>query len=287
MRSFEYLRPGSLVEAIDLLHPEDTHLLAGGTSLVLLYRQGLLQPRHVVDVRRLPELSGLRPTPEGGLEIGATTTHRQMEVSPDVRTYCPALAETFGHVATIRIRNQGTVGGNLAHADPAQDPPPMLIALDGAAVVASREGQRRRIPLDEFFVDYFETALQPGEVLVSVELPPLPAGTRVTYKKFLPRTEDDYATVSVAATLRVGQDGRCEDVRVALGAAATTPVRARRVEEALRGNRLDRARVQDAAALVRDEVDPLDDLRGSAAYKREMARVWTGRSLLELLDTAS
>ncbi len=161
----------------------------------------------------------------------------------------------------------------------------MLIGLGGEALVANRQG-RRRIPLDEFFVDYFETALQPGEVLVAVDLPPLPAGTRVTYKKFLPRTQDDYATVSVAAALRVSADGRCEDVRVALGSAATTPVRARAVESALRGNPVDRAAVEEAAALVRDEVDPLDDLRGSAAYKREMARVWTKRALLELLDHA-
>jgi carbon-monoxide dehydrogenase medium subunit len=213
-------------------------------------------------------------------------THRQAETSADVNAYCSALANNFARVATIRIRNQGTVGGNLAHADPAQDPPPMLIALGGEAVVASREGQRR-IPLDEFFVDYFETAIQPGEVLVSIDLPPLPAGTRVTYKKFLPRTQDDYATVSVAAALRLGSDSVCEDVRVALGAAGTTPVHARQVEDALRGQRLDPQKIKDAAALVRDEVDPLDDLRGSANYKREMARVWTQRALQELLDAGA
>src|SRR5205085_1342368 len=166
------------------------------------------------------------------------------------------------------------------------DPPPMLIALGGQAVVANREGQRR-IPLDEFFVDYFETAIQPGEVLLSIDLPPLAQGTRVTYKKFLPRTQDDYATVSVAAALRLGADNTCEDVRVALGAAATTPVHARKVEEALRGQRIDADKIKEAAALVRDEVDPLDDLRGSAGYKREMARVWTQRALTELLSNSA
>ena len=151
-------------------------------------------------------------------------------------------------------------------------------------MVANRQGERR-IPLDEFFVDYFETAMQPGEVLLSIELPPLPAGTRVTYKKFLPRTQDDYATISVAAALRLGADNACEDVRVALGAAGTTPIHARRVEDALRGQRLDAQKIKDAAALVREEVDPLDDLRGSAAYKREMARVWTQRAIQELLES--
>jgi carbon-monoxide dehydrogenase medium subunit len=286
MNSFDYHAPTSLEETFDLLatHGDDAHLMAGGTALVLLLQQGLVQPGHVVGLKDVKALQGVQRLDGGGLRIRALTTHRQAERSADVAAYCPALVETFSHVATIRIRNQGTVGGNLAHADPAQDPPPMLIALGGEAVVASRAGERR-IPLDEFFVDYFETALQPGEVLIAVELPPLPAGTRATYKKFLPRTQDDYATVSVAASLRLGPDNVCEEVRVGVGSAATTPVRARKVEGALRGQRVTPEAIQDAAALVRDEVDPLDDLRGSAAYKREMARVWTQRALLELLNS--
>jgi carbon-monoxide dehydrogenase medium subunit len=284
VNSFDYHAPTSLDETFELLatYGEDAHLMAGGTALVLLLNQGLVQPGHVVGLRNVSDLTGMRRLDGGGLQIRALTTHRQAERSADVQAFCPALADTFSRVATIRIRNQATVGGNLAHADPAQDPPPMLIALGGEAVVASKSGQRR-IPLDEFFVDFFETALQPGEVLLSVDLPPLPAGTRVTYKKFLPRTQDDYATVSVAAALRLADDGTCADVRVALGAAATTPVRARKVEDALRGQPINAGAIADAAALVRDEVDPLDDLRGSAAYKREMARVWTQRALLELV----
>jgi aerobic carbon-monoxide dehydrogenase medium subunit len=286
MNSFDYHAPTTLAETFELLgrYGDDAHLMAGGTALVLLLQQGLVQPGHVIGLSKVPDLRGIGRLDDGGLEVRALTTHRQAERSADVQAYCSALAENFARVATIRIRNQGTLGGNLAHADPAQDPPPMLIALGGQAVVASRDGQRR-VPLDEFFVDYFETALEPGEVLVSVELPPLPAGTRVTYKKFLPRTQDDYATVSVAAALRVGADMTCADVRVALGAAATIPVHARKVESALRGQRLTPDAIEDAAALVRDEVDPLDDLRGSAAYKREMARVWTKRALQELLDS--
>lgn len=285
MNSFDYHAPTSLEETFDLLsaYGDDAHLMAGGTALVLLLNQGLIQPGHVVGLGKIGELHGVRRLDDGGLRINALTTHRQAEQSALVKAYCPTLAETFGHVATVRIRNQATVGGNLAHADPAQDPPPMLIALSGEAVVGSREGQRR-IPLDELFVDYFETALQPGEVLLAVELPALAANTRVTYKKFLPRTQDDYATVSVAAALRLGPDGRCEDVRLALGAAGTTPIRARGVENAIRGQQLSPELILQAAAGVRDEVDPLDDLRGSAAYKREMARVWTQRALTELLN---
>ena len=286
MNLFDYHAPTSLEETFDLLdrHGEDAQLMAGGTALVLLLQQGLVQPGHVIGLRKIADLQGIRRLDDGGLAIHALATHRQAERSMDVQAYCAALADVFARVATIRIRNQGTVGGNLAHADPAQDPPPMLIALGGQAVVASRDG-RRRVPLDQFFVDYFETVLQPGEVLVSVELPSLPTGTRVTYKKFLPRTQDDYATVSVAAMLQLGVDGSCEEARVALGAVATTPIRARKVEDALRGQRLTPQMVADTAALVRDEVDPLDDLRGSATYKRDMARVWTRRALQELLDS--
>ena len=282
--AFDYHATTALDEALDLLatHGEDAHLIAGGTALVLLLQQGLVQPGHLVGLRDIPELQGVRALPNGGLEIRALTTHRQAETAAALQTYCPTLAETFSRVATIRIRNQATVGGNLAHADPAQDPPPMLMALGGTAVVASQAGERR-IPLENFFVDYFETALQPGDVLVAVELPPLAPGTRTTYKKFLPRTQDDYATVSVAALLQLGEDHRCVEVRIGLGAAGTTPLRARHVEDALRGQSLTPDMVREAAALVVDEVDPLDDIRGSASYKRDMARVWTGRALLELL----
>jgi carbon-monoxide dehydrogenase medium subunit len=282
VNAFDFHAPTSLEDTFDLLatHGDDAHLMAGGTALVLLLNQGLVQPGHVVSLKEVSELQGVRRLDNGGLQIRALTTHRQAETSPDVRAYCAMLSETFGHVATIRIRNQATVGGNLAHADPAQDPPPMLIALGAEAVIANKTGERR-VPLDEFFVDYFETALTEGEVLVAVDLPPLPTGTRVTYKKFLPRTQDDYATVSVAAAVRMDGDV-CADVRVALGAAGTTPIHARGVENALRGQRLTPELIAEAAAGVREEVDPLDDLRGSAGYKREMARVWTQRALAEL-----
>src|SRR5712692_1591528 len=169
VNSFDYHAPSSLAETFELLarYGEDAHLMAGGTALVLLLQQGLVQPGHVIGLRDVAELqSGARRMDGGGLQIRALTTHREAERSSAVSDYCLALADTFSRVATVRIRNQATVGGNLAHADPAQDPPPMLMALGGSAVVASASGSRN-IPLDEFFVDYFETALHPGEVLVA------------------------------------------------------------------------------------------------------------------------
>src|ERR1051326_840678 len=170
MRSFLLEDAETLEHALQLLAVNgDAHPIAGGTSIMVLMHLGLMEPSRLISLRRVKELSGIRTTPDGGLEIKALTTHRQLETFPEGLRYCPALTSTFGQVATVRIRNQGTIGGNLAHADPAQDPPPMLIALGAEAVVASREGQRH-IPLDEFFVDYFETAIQPGEVLVSIDL---------------------------------------------------------------------------------------------------------------------
>ncbi len=287
MRSFDYVPATSLDEVIDGLqqHGDEAHLMAGGTALVLLMKQGLVQPSYVIGLREVASLRGIRRLPDGGLEIRALVTHREAERSPDVHAYCPALAEAFSRVATIRIRNQATVGGNLAHADPAQDPPPMLLALDAEVVAAGPKGERR-IPLDKFFRYYFETALAAGEVLTAVRLPALPAGTRAVYLKFLPRTADDYAAVAVAATLRLDPDSVCQEARVALGAVASIPLRMTAVERALRGQRLTPGLLRDAAALVEDAVEPADDSRGSAGYKREMARVWTERALRQLLDGA-
>jgi carbon-monoxide dehydrogenase medium subunit len=284
--TYDYHEPESVGEAVALLerYGEDAHLVAGATAFTLLWRQGLLRPGHVIGLRRIASL-GTIISAGGGLTIGAAVTHRAMERSSDVARYCPALTRAFALVATVRVRNQATVGGNLAHADPAQDPPPMLMAL-GAEVVAASTAGERAISLDELFVDVFTTSLRPGEIITSVRLPPLAPGTRATYLKFLPQTADDYATVSVAATLRLASDGTVADVRVALGAAGPTPVRARAVEDALRGAVPDAKRIADAAARVDAEIAPFDDVRGSAAYKREMARVWTERALVSLVAAA-
>ena len=284
--TYDYHEPETVAEAVALLtrYGEDAHLVAGATAFTLLWRQGLLRPGHVIGLRRIASLGAITSA-RGGLVIGATATHRAIERSSDVARYCPALTRTFASVATVRVRNQATVGGNLAHADPAQDPPPMLMALDAKVVAASSAGERT-ILLDELFVDVFTTSIRTGEIITSVRLPPLAAGTRATYLKFLPRTADDYATVSVAATLRLAGDGTVADVRVALGAAGPTPVRAHAVEDALRGAVPDAKLIADAAALVDADIAPFDDVRGSAAYKREMARVWIERALVSLVEAA-
>jgi len=284
MRPFEYREPDTLDEALALLgeDTEDTLVMAGGTSLVILMKQELIRPARVIGLRRLAQLRAIDATGAvGGLRLGALATHGAIARSDAVRTHAPALAATFAVVATVRIREQATIGGSLAHADPAQDPPVTLLALDGVAVAMSKD-RARRIPLEALFVDVFETSLEPDELLVRVELPPLPAGSRVTYKKFLPTTLDDYATVSVAAVVATDDAGACTHARIALGGAGPVPLRARDAERSLLGRRLDDAAVREAAALAAAATDPMSDLRGSAEYKRAMAGVWTARALREV-----
>jgi carbon-monoxide dehydrogenase medium subunit len=283
VKTFDYRAATSLDDALAALkeHGDDVEFIAGGTSLILMMQQGLVQPSIVVGLGDIKELRGIKRTSDGGLEVGAMTTHRVLETSPEAFAYAAALPQSLGVIATIRIRNQATLGGNLVHADPAQDPPPVLIALDSVVDVVSAGGARA-IPMESFFTDFFETSLGEDELVRSVKIPPMPPGSKLAYKKFLPRTEDDYATVSVAVRLGVADDGTCKDIRIGLGALAVTPLRAKAVESALLGQKLTASTIREAAALVRDEVDPLDDVRGTAKYKREMARVWTERTIASL-----
>src|SRR6266550_386850 len=282
MRPFDYVEPETLEEALEILaaDPDDTLVMGGGTSLVILMKQDLVRPRRVLGLRRVAQLREIAGT-GGALRLGALATHGALGRSMVVRAHAAALASTFAAVATVRIREQATLGGNLAHADPAQDPPVTLIALDGVAVARSRFSERR-IPLDALFTDLFETSLERGELLLRVELPPVPKGARVTYKKFLPATLDDYATISVAAVVAIDANASVTHARIALGGAGPVPLRARDAERSLAGRRLDDAAIREAAALAAAATDPIDDLRGSAAYKRAMAEVWTERALREV-----
>ncbi|MGH2584856.1 MAG: FAD binding domain-containing protein [Dehalococcoidia bacterium] len=282
MRDFYFHTPTSLPEALDLLdeHRDDGRPFAGGTALVVLMKQSLVDADHLVSLAGVPGLDGIRAEADG-LHIGALTRHREVETSPLVQQMAPLLAEVYRNVATVRIRNAATVGGGLAHADPAQDPPPGLIALDAKVRLVSRHGERV-LPVTDLFRDYYETAIEPGELLTEVIVPAPAATAHTVYLKFLPRTADDYATVSVAALAEV-EDGVCRRLRVALGAAGPTPVHATAVEQALEGRPISRDTVRGAAEAVADAVDPLDDFRGSAGYKRDMAVVFTRRALERVL----
>ena len=279
MIDFEYHAPTSLDQVFDLLdkYGDDSRVMAGGTALVIQMKQRLSQPGHVIGMRRVGSLNAIESTPEG-LRIGALCTQRQIENSELVGKEVPLVADTFRKVATPRIRNMATIGGGLVNGDPNQDPPPSLIALGASAVMTSKSGDRV-VLLEEFFIDYYETDVQPGEILTNVMVPHALAGSGSVYLKFLPRTADDYGTVNVAAVVSKEQDGMCKDVRIVLGAAGVTPIRAKDAEDALRGKLLTDENIRAAAVLVKDAVDPLEDFRGSADYKTDMAEVFARRAV--------
>jgi carbon-monoxide dehydrogenase medium subunit len=284
---FDYRTPRSVDEALALLrqHGEDARVIAGGTALVTMMRQRLVRPECLVSLRDVEGLRGIEAT-KGGIRLGALTTHREVEVSPLVQERLPIIAETYRRVATVRIRHMATVGGSLAHADPNQDPPVTLMALDARVEVRSAGG-RREVSVSTFFRDYYETVLEPGEIVTAVTVPLLPAASGAAYVKFLPRSAEDYATVAVAAVVTLEPDGeRLRAARIALGSVAPTPLRARAAEALLAGARLDERLLHAAGEAAKIEVNPLSDHRGSAAYKREMAAVMVGRALTQAWEAA-
>ncbi|NIO07445.1 MAG: hypothetical protein GTO40_05365, partial [Deltaproteobacteria bacterium] len=260
----------------------DGKLIAGGTALVIMMKQRLVRPTCLISLRSVPRLNTITQK-DGGLRIGSLVTHSQVESDALVRRKLPLLAQTYHHVATVRVRNMASVGGGLAHADPNQDPPPTLIALGATAKATSANGSRD-IPLEEFFTDYYETVLNPDEILTEIFVPTLPANSNGAYLKFLPRTADDYATVSAAAVVTLDKARKnFEDVRIALGSVGTTPIRAKEAEDVLRGQPVKPEALREAAEKVRPLVDPISDFRGSASYKREMAVVFARRALEQAL----
>lgn len=283
MHDFQFHQATDLAYAFALLeeYGDDARLMSGGTALVLQLKQRFSQPGHVIGLRRIPGLSVIEETGDGSIQIGANCTQRQVENHPLVAERLPLVAEAYRHVATPRIRNMATVGGGLAHGDPNQDPPPALIALGASVALTSANGGQRILPAEDLFQDYFETDVRAGEIITGLIVPPVQPGAGTAYLKFLPRTADDYATVSVAAVVTPDAAGNCGDVRIVLGSVGLTPIRAAAAEDALRGQPLTDDNIRAAAALVPDAVDPLDDHRGSADYKREMAGVFTRRAITQ------
>jgi carbon-monoxide dehydrogenase medium subunit len=275
---FTYLEPASLDEALALLtqHGDDAKLIAGGTGLVNLMKQGLVRPSFVIGLRALKPLTGVAEN--GGLSMGALTTLQSLATSGTVCRRAPLLAEACRHVATVRVRSMATLGGAMAHADPNLDTPPALMALD-AEVVARSQRSERRIPVDQLFTGYYETVLAPDEIVTEIMVPAQPDRSGAAFLKFLPATQDDYATVSVAARITLAANHTIAEARVALGAAAMVPVRAKGVEAALTHKAADEAVFRDAAPLVLEAIDPITDFRGSAEYKRKMAIVHVRRAL--------
>lgn len=286
MRRFDFHRPQTMQEAAALLshYGDDAMLLSGGTALTVLLKQGLVQPAHVIGLRDTSGSVGIE-LGDGTLRIRALTPQRAVETSSVVREKIPLLAEVYRRVATVRIRNMATVGGGVAEADPAMDPPPALLVLGAHVTVVSVRGERV-IKAEDVWSGPFETSLEPDEIVTDITVPIPPAESNWIYAKFLPRSEDDYATVSVAVIGRI-QDGVIEDVRVGLGAAGPVPFRALAVETELVGKEPTPRMLREAAGVVYDLADPIEDMRGTAEYKRDMAVVFTRRALESVFGVRS
>lgn len=280
MSAFAYRTPETQEEALALLqaHGEDAKIIAGGTALVIMLRQRLVVPDVLISLDRVRGLDDVEEA-NGSLRLGGLLTHRAAELAPLIRTHIPVLADTYHQVATIRIRNMATVAGSLAHADPNQDPPITLLALDAQVRLVSAHGWRN-VAIEDFFTDYYETVLGPEELLTEVWVPLPQPHTGSVYCKFLPRSADDYATVGVAATVRINPStGVCEDCRIAMGCVGVTPIRAHQAEDLVRGQQRTDALLREAGAVAQEATDPISDSRGSAAYKRAMASVFVRRAL--------
>ena len=287
MHNFEYREPDTLEEVLALLGElgEEAKIVAGGTALVIMLNQRLLVPSHLISLRKLRDIDQIESS-DGTLQLGALATLRAVETSPLVQEQSPVLAETYAQVATLRIRNMATVGGSLAHADPNQDPPVTLMALDARVGLASANGSRE-VALDEFFIDYYETVVRPDELVTRVMVPRAAPHTGSAYLKFLPRTSEDYATVGVAARVSLEPDsGVCQDCRLVLGGVGATPLRARDAEDLLKGQKSTPELLEAVGAAARQLTDPVSDSRGSAQYKTAMTGVFVGRAIDQAWERA-
>lgn len=276
---FAYCRPATLAEALDTLaRHADARILAGGQSLMPALNMRLAQPGVLVDINRLPGLDGIHAGPEG-LVIGALARHETVLRSPRVAQHAPLIAQAMPHVAHLALRIRGTVGGSLALADPAAELPACAVALDAVLRVARRGGERE-VPAAAFFRGIYTTALEPGEILTALVVPPAAPGWRDRFGE-LARRHGDYALVAVAARCRL-DGGRVAESRLVLAGVGLTPVRAARAEAALAGRPLDGAAIAEAGRALAAELDPPSDVHASAALRRHLARVLAERTLTAL-----
>jgi carbon-monoxide dehydrogenase medium subunit len=286
IKDFEYFSPKTLKEALTLLNKygDDCKVICGGQSLLILMRQGLVTPKYLIDIKGISELNYIKDEKDG-LKIGAITTHRAIEKSPIIKKKYPVLAEMETSLASIQTRNWGTIGGNLCHGDPAGDPAPVLIALNATLKMAGLKGTRSMLA-EDFSLDYFEVALKPGELLTEIQLPPVPARTGTAYTKFN-IIESDLATVSAAVSMTLGSgDGLCQNVRIALGAAAPTAIRAKKAEAVLKGKKITDALLAQAGEVASTEAEPISDIQASEEYRRELVKVLVKRMGKEAMARA-
>jgi CO/xanthine dehydrogenase FAD-binding subunit len=280
---FDYLLPRTLDEALGLLaqHGDEAKVLAGGQSLVPLLNFRLVRPAHLVDLNDIPGLDGIR-IEQGWLAIGAMTRQRAVETSSVVRERSPLLAEAMPQIGHVQIRNRGTIGGSLAHADPAGELPAVVAALDGELILRSRRGERRLAPHD-FFVGYLTTAAAPDELLVEARVPVTPPRTGTAFME-VSRRHGDFALVGVAASISVDTGGVCTACAIALTGVGPTPVVAREASRALVGVKPTVDALADIGRRVASALTPDSDLHASAEYRQHLGGVLTRRALARALE---
>ncbi len=284
-RSFDYFSPRTLDEAIALLQKlgPDAKLLSGGQSLIPMMKLRMVSPQHIVDINRIPGLDYISAS-DGHIRIGALAREHQLETSDLIKVDLPILVDTAKLIADPLVRSQATVCGNLAHGDPANDHPATMLAL-GATVVATGPNGQREIAVADFFPGLFTTALTPEEILTEIRIPLPPANSGGAYLK-LERKVGDFATAGVAVQITLDDAGICKIAGVGLTNVGMTPIKATQTEAFLVEKTLDEATIKQAAEIAASESQPMDDIRGSAEYKRDLVRVLTARALTRALERA-
>lgn len=277
-QSFEYCRPRTLPEAVALLeqHGDAAKILSGGQSLIPMMKVRLARPEYLIDINQIEGLQYIREE-EGYLKIGGLTREADLETSDLIRTKYPIVLDTASMIADPQVRNLATIGGNLAHGDPANDHPATMLAL-GAEIIAVGPRGERKIPIKDFFLSVFTTALEHGDILTEIRIPMPRARSGGAYFK-LERKVGDFATVGVAAQITVDPDGICQEAGIGLTNVGATPLKADRAEDFLRGKTLDEANIKQAGQLAAQVAQPSSDLRGPAEYKISMVKELTKRAL--------
>ncbi|MFD6064063.1 FAD binding domain-containing protein [Rhodococcus wratislaviensis] len=283
---FDYLRPDSVDEALRMLaeDPDESKILAGGQSLIPVLNFRLASPERLIDINRLTDLAYLRAV-DGGLHIGALTRHATLEKSRLIERRWPLLKEAVHWVAHAAIRNRGTIGGSVSHADSAAELPVALTALDATIVARSSSRGERCIPAQDFFVGTMTTAMEPDELLVEIRVPPLPADHGYAFEE-ISRRNGDFGLAGSAVVLTVDEQGTCSDARISLLGAAQTPLRVPRAEERLIGSVIDDAAVEAAVQLACEASEPAGDLHGSAEYRRSLIGVVVRRAINKAVERA-
>jgi len=286
IKDFKYLRASSVKEALGFLsrHKEESKIICGGQSLLILLRQGLVATEYLIDIKQVNELSYIEFDAKKGLRIGATTTHRTIEKSDLIKKKYKVLSDMERYLAHIQVRNWGTIGGNLAHADPAGDPAPVLMALSGSIKVGSAAGERT-ISLDDFYTDLFETALEEGEMILEVQVPAPAPKTGAAYKKFN-ILESDQGIISVAACVTLNGGSTCKEARICLGNAAPTVIRAKQAEAKLVGQKLDEGLLEEVGLAAVAECDPVADIHASEDFRRHLVGIFTKRMVKQAWEAA-